>query len=244
MSMRTNLASGAATFQMVEHVMSALYALEIDNCVVQTNAEEMPGLDGSSYAYVDALQSVGMVMQAAARKRFIVDRSIHVGTAESWVEVSPAVRGWPSFEYRLDYGMTSQIKAQSFTHQITPSNYLRDIAPARTFVTAEQVAHFRAANIGNHVTMNDLIVFDAAGSVIDNALRFSDECSRHKVLDLIGDLALAGVDLVGKVVSFRGGHQLNRLMAQSLAKFAECSTMSTGSGSQSAPPQTRRPMAA
>lgn len=244
LSMRTNLANGSANFQMVEHVMSALYSLEIDNCDVETDAEELPGLDGSSGAYVEALQSVGMVMQGAARKRFIVDRTLRVGTPEAWVEVSPSPRGCASFEYRLDYGISSPIQEQTSTHLLTPSNYCREIAWARTFVTAEQADRLRASGVGTHVTNQDLVVFDSNGHVVDNELRFVNECARHKTLDLIGDMAMAGVELVGKFVSFRGGHQLNSELAGLLAEFAACSYMSVGPGSQSAPPLTLRPRAA
>jgi len=243
-SMRTNLARGNATFQMVEHVMAALYALEIDNCIVVTSAEEMPGLDGSSGPFVDALQSVGMVMQAAARKRYIVDRVMRIGEPASWIEVSPSQRGCASFEYRLAYGDTSPISPQTCSHLLTPSNFCRELAYARTFVTADQAARLRASGIGTHVTNQDLVVFDANGVVIDNQLRFTNECARHKALDLIGDLALSGVDLVGKFVSFRGGHQLNSQMAKLLAEFADGSTMSSGTGSQSAPPISLRSRAA
>lgn len=244
LSMRTNLDNGSASFQMVEHVMSALYSLEIDNCYVETDAEELPGLDGSSGAYVEALQAVGMVMQAAARKRFIVDRTLRVGTPEAWVEVSPSTRGCASFEYRLDYGISSPIQEQVSTHLLTPSNYCREIAWARTFVTAEQADRLRVSGVGTHVTNQDLVVFDSNGHAIDNPLRFENECARHKTLDLIGDMAMAGVELVGKFVSFRGGHQLNSELAGLLAEFAACSHMAAGPSSQSAPPLALRPRAA
>ena len=243
-SMRTNLASGNAAFQMVEHVMAALYALEIDNCVVETDAEEMPGLDGSSNAFVDALQSVGLVMQAAARKRYIVDRVMRVGDAASWIEVSPSRRGCASFEYRLDYTGASPIPRQACYHLLTPNNFCRELASARTFVTAAQAQQLRDNGVGAHVTNSDLVVFDDDGSVVGNKLRYDNECARHKVLDLIGDLAMAGVDLVGEFVSFRGGHRLNGELASMLAKFASCSQMSAGTGSQSAPPVALRTRAA
>ena len=243
-SMRTNLRRDNATFQMVEHVMGALYALEIDNCIVETDAEEMPGLDGSSGPYVNALQTVGMVMQAAARKRYIVDRVFRIGEQKSWIEVSPSQGECASFEYRLDYGDTSPIAAQTCSHLLTPINFCRELACARTFVTADQAASLRASGIGTHVTNQDLVVFDIDGSVIENQLRYPNECARHKTLDLIGDLAMAGVDLVGKFVSFRGGHQLNGQMAAMLAKFATLSNMSAGTGSQSAPPVSLRSHAA
>lgn len=243
-SMRTLLASGNATFQMVEHVMAALYALEIDNCVVESDAQEMPGLDGSSGPLVDAILSVGSVTQAAARSRYIVDRFLRVGDAENWIEVSPSDSGCASFEYRLDYGDASPIKPQSHTHLLTPENFCRELARARTFVTSDQAEQLRQQGVGSHVTDEDLIIFDRQGSVVGGQLRYHDECARHKTLDLIGDLAMAGTDLVGKFVSYRGGHRLNGQLAALLSQFAHRSQMSAGTGSQSAPPVVRRARAA
>jgi UDP-3-O-[3-hydroxymyristoyl] N-acetylglucosamine deacetylase/UDP-3-O-[3-hydroxymyristoyl] N-acetylglucosamine deacetylase/3-hydroxyacyl-[acyl-carrier-protein] dehydratase len=225
---------------MVEHVMAALYALEIDNCIVETDGEEMPGLDGSSAAFVDALQSVGMVMQGAARKRFIVDRVFRIGDSTSWIEVSPSTVGCATFEYRLDYGDSSPIPAQSYTHLLTPTNFCRELACARTFVTAEQAVALRASGVGNHVTNADLIVFGADGSVVENQLRFADECARHKTLDLIGDIAMAGVDLLGNFVSYRGGHRLNGQVAAMLAQFASGSYMSSDVTLPASPPVSLR----
>ncbi len=223
---RTNIARGDARFQMIEHVMAALYALEIDNCLVISTAEEMPGLDGSAWPYVEALQSVGLVMQANARKRFIVDRTLHVGDPTAWIEVSPTQRDCGSFEYNLDYGQNSPIKSQSHRQMLTPSQFAKELAKARTFVTAEQAEQLRSSGVGAHVTNRDLIVFSADGQVVDNQLRYDNECARHKTLDLIGDLALAGVDLVGNIVSYRGGHRLNAQLARELTKFAGCSQIS------------------
>lgn len=243
-SMRTNLASGPATFQMVEHVMAALYALEIDNCTVEADAEEMPGLDGSSGPIVEAVLAVGTVTQAAARNRFIVDRPLRVGDERNWIEVSPSETGCASFEYRLDYGDASPIQAQTFTHLLTPKTFCQELAHARTFVTADQAAQLRDQGIGSHVTSFDLVIFDRHGSVVDGQLRYPNECARHKTLDLIGDLAMSRTDLVGKFVSFRGGHQLNGQLATRLADFANSSQMSAGTGSQSAPPIMLRSRAA
>ncbi|MGV3483846.1 MAG: UDP-3-O-acyl-N-acetylglucosamine deacetylase [Planctomycetaceae bacterium] len=243
-SMRTNLTAGRATFQMVEHVMAALYALEIDNCIVESDAEEMPGLDGSSGPLVEAFLSVGLVKQAAARNRYIVDRVMRIGDATSWIEVSPSDHGCASFEYRLDYGDSSPIQAQTYKHWLTPKGFCKELASARTFVTADQAAQLRERGIGTHVTNDDLIVFDHDGCVLGNRLRYANECARHKTLDLIGDLALAGTDLLGNFVSYRGGHQLNGQMARLLAQFATGSQMSAGTGSQSAPPIVQRACAA
>lgn len=219
-SLRTNLRDGDASFEMIEHVMAALYGLEVDNCIVEIDAEEIPGMDGSAKEFVHALRSVGMVVQAAARKRYLINRNFRVGDDHAWIEAMPVSDGHPVYEYWLDYGDHSPIRPQSYCGSLSAHSFARELAPARTFVTAEQVDRLRSAGVGTHVGPQDLLVFDDSG-LIDNRLRYENECARHKALDLIGDLALTGFDLVGHFVSNRGGHRLNAELATQLAEVAQ-----------------------
>lgn len=216
--LRTVLKTGDTRFAMIEHLMAALYALEIDNCLVEIDAEELPGLDGSANAYVKALRASGLVIQAAPRRQLIIDQTVRVGTAASWIEVSPSFDGRAHYSYRLDYGDTSSIKPQTFQSVLTPDIFCREIAPARTFVTMDQADALRKAGLAGHVANQDLLVFGSDGPV-DNVMRYPDECARHKVLDLIGDLALVGVELIGRVISHRGGHNLNAKLAERLQRM-------------------------
>lgn len=234
-SFRTNIVNGPVMFEMIEHVMAALYALEIDNCVVEVDCQEMPGMDGSALPFVEALRSVGLVVQAAARKRYIVDRTFRVGDENCWIEASPVTDGYPVFEYHLDYRDGGPIVAQHYRGSLNSYSFCRELAPARTFVTAAQVELLKSQGVGNHVGTDDLLVFGDSG-LIGNSLRFQNECARHKALDLIGDLALTGMDLIGRFVSHRGGHRLNGELARLLSRFAGTSNMTAGTGSQFAPP--------
>lgn len=204
---------------MVEHVMAALYGLQIDNCTIEIDAEECPGMDGSSLDFVGALRSAGVVGQAAGRQRLIIDRRLRVDQGASWIEAAPADDGHPAFEYRLDYGPASPIPPQTFRSTLTTELFARAFAPARTFVTAGQAERLKQQGVGRHVTPRDLLIFDSHG-LVGNSLRFDNECARHKALDLIGDLALCGVELIGHFVSHQGGHQLNAQMAQLLTRLA------------------------
>ena len=216
---RTNLRSGAAHFAMVEHLMAALFALEIDNCLVEVDAEELPGLDGSSQGYVDALRTAGLIVQARMRPRLFIREPLRVEQDGAWIEATPSPAGVSRFEYRLSYDDGTPIPAQVFAVDLTPRRFANAVADARTFVTAEQADRLRASGIAAHVTDQDLIVWGADGPIA-NPLRYPDECARHKTLDLVGDLALAAVDLVGHFVSFRGGHRLNGRMASRLVQLA------------------------
>lgn len=227
-SLRTNLCAGDASFEMVEHLMAALYALEIDNCLVEVDGEELPGLDGSSLAYVEVLRESGLILQAGSRPRLIINQTIRVGDGSGWIEATPSRNDNSVFEYQLSFDGPSPIRSQGYRVELTPRRFTREIAAARTFVTAAQAKEIRAAGLASHVGNQDLLVIDDAGPV-DNQYRFTNECARHKTLDLIGDLALSGVDLVGNFVSFRGGHRLNGKMADRLAQL-----VASQSGSDSA----------
>jgi UDP-3-O-acyl N-acetylglucosamine deacetylase len=216
--LRTIIQSGDARFEMVEHLLAALAALEIDNCFVEIDGEEFPGLDGSSQPYVEALQRCGLIIQAKSRQRLIVQQTIRVEAGNRWVEAQPSPDGLSSYEYRLSFDDQTPIAAQTYCFQCTPSRFAREVAPARTFVTLAQANTLRRQGLASHVTNQELLVFGDAGPV-DNTLRFEDECARHKTLDLIGDLSLVGVDLIGCFVSNRGGHNLNGRMARELSKL-------------------------
>lgn len=218
-ALRTNLVCGEAKFQMVEHLMAALVALQIDNCVVEINAEELPSLDGSSLGFVEALEKVGLVVQTQPRQQLIIRDRYRIGTAEGWVEVSPARQGESYYEYQLSFDDETPIAPQAFGVELTPDRFAREVSSARTFVTSAQAEQIRSAGLASHVTNQDLLVISDEGPV-ENTYRFENECARHKTLDLIGDLGLAGVELIGRVVSFRGGHNLNGRMAKQLAQLA------------------------
>jgi UDP-3-O-acyl-N-acetylglucosamine deacetylase len=123
-----------------------------------------------------------------------------------------------SVDYVLDYG-PGPIGRQEFSIEITPDSYRRELARARTFITIDEADRLRAAGLGLDVSMQDLVVFGPHGPV-DNRLRWPDECVRHKVLDLVGDLALAGRPIHGHVRAYRSGHRLNAMLAAKLVRAA------------------------
>lgn len=205
---RTNLVHGGAAVEMVEHVLAALSGMEIDNCEVWVDRPEMPGCDGSCQAFVAALDEAGAVEQDALRTRLIVTDTTRVGNDESWVEARPATTPGLTIRYRLDYGPNNPIGRQTVQLKVTPQTFRRDLAAARTFILQEEADWLRSRGLGSRVSPADLLVFNDEGPV-DNVLRFPDECVRHKALDLVGDLALAGCDLSGQIIAYRSGHRLN-----------------------------------
>ena len=205
---RTTLRAGGASVEMVEHIMAALAGLRIDNCEVWVDAVEMPGCDGSSQPFVAALSQAGAVTQNAMRTALVVREITRLGDIDSWVEARPSAGPGMSVKFRIDYGSGNAIGRQTLTLPITPDSFCRELAPSRTFMLKSEADWLVAQGLGGRTTAKDLLIFDGDGP-IDNELRYRDECVRHKALDLVGDLALAGCDLIGHFVAHRSGHRLN-----------------------------------
>jgi UDP-3-O-acyl N-acetylglucosamine deacetylase len=210
---------------MIEHVMAALAGLEIDNCEIWTTAAEMPGLDGSSAPLVAALQKAGIVEQNALQPSLRIERAVRVTEGDQWLEVRPTTSERSVFVYHLDYGPSSPIQPQVFGFTFTSNAFTCQISDARTFLLRSEAESLRQKGIGRRTSFRDLLVLDQHGPV-DNCFRYPDECARHKILDMIGDLALAGIPIVGHFVAYRSGHRLNAkltemVLAEHRAFFAE-----------------------
>lgn len=212
---RSSLAAGLAKVEMVEHVMAALTGLKIDNCEVWVSGTELPGCDGSSLPFVEALESAGAVEQDALRAQLVVDEPARVGDSESWLEARPSDAHRLTIQCEIDYGPEGPIGRQAMRIDITPDTLRNELAAARTFLLEPEAVWLRSKGLGCRVTCRDLLVFGPDGP-IDNPLRFENECVRHKVLDLVGDLGLAGCDIVGHISVHCGGHRLNAELVQTL----------------------------
>ena len=196
---RTTLAVAGVQVQLVEHCLSALAG---------------PGLDGSSRAFVEAIDAAGLEDLAAPVDPLVVAGTVRVEEGEAWIEASAPRSAGLTVEYELDYG-PGPIGRQSLAVRVDPEVYRQGLAAARTFISAAEATRLRASGLGLAVTPQDLVVFGADGP-IGNTLRWSDECVRHKVLDLVGDLALVGRPLHAHVRCSRSGHRLNAALAARL----------------------------
>ncbi|HVJ82326.1 MAG TPA: UDP-3-O-acyl-N-acetylglucosamine deacetylase [Planctomycetia bacterium] len=213
---RTALAAGGASVEMTEHVLAALVGLEIDNCTIEVDGPELPALDGSAAPVAAALAASGFVQQSEPRRLLSIYAPVAVtdGAAAISIHRSP---GEFSIHYRLEVDHPG-IGVQEFRYLHSPRAFLAEIAPARSFIRAAEVEGLRALGIGARMTVRDLLVFGDDGAPVENALRYPDECVRHKILDCLGDLALVGRPLYGAVRALRTGHATNgRLAAAILA---------------------------
>jgi UDP-3-O-[3-hydroxymyristoyl] N-acetylglucosamine deacetylase len=217
MPLRTVLRSGEAVVEMVEHIMASLAGMQIDNCEVWVNQPEMPGCDGSCLPFVEALQEAGAIEQHALRPVRAIRQPVRIGTEESWIEARPGPPGKTLLQYELDYGSGSPIGRQSLEILLNPRYFRFNLAPSRTFLLEREAAAIQDQGLGLRATFRDLLIFAADGP-INNPLRFPDECVRHKISDMIGDLALAGCDLVGRFVAYRSGHRLNAELVRAITE--------------------------
>lgn len=212
---RTALRNGDASVEMVEHIMAALAGLQIDNCELWVNEPEMPGCDGSSLPFVEVLRSAGTVEQDAPRLRKVVRRPLRIGDENSWIEARPCCSNKMVLRYELDYGSGSSIGRQSLEVSLSPRHFHINLAPSRTFLLESEAEALKSMGLGQRATCKDLLVYGPNGP-IDNVLRFPDECVRHKMVDMVGDLALAGCDLVGRFIAYRSGHRLNAELVRAI----------------------------
>jgi UDP-3-O-acyl N-acetylglucosamine deacetylase len=214
-SRRTTLGNPPAQVMLVEHVLAALAGLKIDNCSIELDACEPPGLDGSAREFVAALADAGCVAQPGRRPIWSVSEPVTVGQNGATLTLYPPDRPGLRISYMLEYGDGCPIARQRFTLPVTPDRMITEVAGCRTFLLEKEAVEFRLQGLGERLTPADLLVFGPRGP-IDNRLRFADEPARHKVLDVLGDLALCGADLEGHVVAYRSGHPLNVQLVRSL----------------------------
>jgi UDP-3-O-acyl N-acetylglucosamine deacetylase len=213
---RTTIAAGAAQVSLVEHVLAALAGLRIDNCFIEVDAPEPPGLDGSARAFVDALHTAGSVIQNATRNIWGVEHPIVVRAKGATLAIHPLDE--LKISYLLDYGRTSTVSPiawQIHTQVLTPESFQNELASCRTFLLEQEAIDLQRQGIGPRTGTSDLLVFGPRGP-IDNTLRFANEPARHKCLDIVGDLALLGCDLRGHVVAYRSGHALSVELVRTL----------------------------
>jgi UDP-3-O-[3-hydroxymyristoyl] N-acetylglucosamine deacetylase/3-hydroxyacyl-[acyl-carrier-protein] dehydratase len=202
-----------------EHCLAACTGLGIDNLRIELDAVEFPGLDGSAKDFVELLRSAGIVEQEAARRVFDLAETVSVSDGRSSIVALPYKSGL-KITYTLDDHGGALGGAQVVEVELTEASFAEQIAPARTFCLAKEVEQLRAAGLGKGATYQNTCVYDGT-RVIDNQLRFPDEAARHKILDLIGDLALATRRVNAHVIAVRTGHRENMLLVQELNRRIE-----------------------
>jgi UDP-3-O-[3-hydroxymyristoyl] N-acetylglucosamine deacetylase len=197
-----------------EHVLAALRGMGVDNATIEVDGPEVPIMDGSAAPFVAAIDQAGIVSQSAARRFIQVLKPVQVAIGESFGELRPNAAGFRA-EIEIDFA-NPVIGRQSYVLDLTPERFRREISRARTFGCMNDVARLWSAGFALGASFDNSVVFDDTRLLNTEGLRYTDECARHKVLDVIGDLALAGLPLLGAFRSVRGGHKLNHAVLTAL----------------------------
>jgi len=213
---RTSLRNGTVAIETVEHCLAAISGLGIDNIEVELTGPELPGMDGSCLPFVESLSQASKVTQEAPKPVYQITDAITVREGDAMLAALPGEADELSILYDLDYSQHGIIDRQVYAINFTPETFTREIAPARTFVMEQEAIKLREGGYGRHLTYKDILVLGPQG-VIENELRFPDEPVRHKILDLIGDLALLGRQIRGRIVGYKSGHSLNQALVRKLA---------------------------
>lgn len=211
-SRRSSIGADGAEVQTVEHLMATLSSLGIDNIDVEIDSNELPGLDGSAVNFVEALEKAGIKEQDKERYVYAVKGTISIEEAGSSITIVPAKEFKVSYTLNYDHPL---LEAQFLELAVTSDSFKSEIAPARTFCLESEAAELQSQGLGLGANYENTLVVGKEG-VIRNKLRFKDEFVRHKILDLIGDLYLAGCPIKGHVIALKSGHSLNLKIAAKL----------------------------
>src|SRR6201997_966031 len=198
----------------VEHVLAALRGMGVDNATIEVDGPEAPIMDGSAAAFVTAIEQAGIVTQSAPRRFIQVLKPVQVALGDSFGELRPYAGGFRA-EVEIDFA-NPVIGYQTFSLELSAEGFRREVARARTFGCMNDVARLWSAGFALGASFENSVVFDEERLLNTEGLRYSDECARHKVLDVVGDLALAGLPLLGAYRSVRGGHKLNHAVLSAL----------------------------
>ncbi len=201
------------TVGTIEHLMAALRGCGVDNVRVEIDAPEVPIMDGSSAPFVTAIESAGKNVQASPRRAIRVLKDIVVKEGDKEVRLSPAAA--PSFSGQIDYNHPD-IGSQRYTLRMVNGNFRHDIADCRTFGFLKDVEAMRAVGLALGGSLDNAIVLDDNGIMNEDGLRCADEFIRHKILDAVGDLYLAGGPILGAYDGLRAGHMMNNALLRAL----------------------------
>lgn len=199
----------------IEHIMSALAAYGIDNILIELNAPEIPIMDGSSLPFVYLLQDAGIVDQAAEKRFLRIKAPVEVREPDKWVRFEP----YDGFKITLTIAFDHPVfnrSNQTFTIDFAGQSYIEEIARARTFGFMQEVELMRSHNLGLGGNLNNAIVIDDTDVLNPDGLRYQDEFVRHKILDAIGDLYIAGHPIIGAFTGYKSGHAINNALLRKI----------------------------
>jgi len=211
----TTLGENGCTLSTVEHLLAAMWGLGVDNALIQVEGPELPIMDGSAAPFAKLLTETGLRSLPWPRAYVLVQRPVELREGEQWIRIYP---GDARITYTIDFPHPL-IRRQRYSIPVKPRSFRREIAPARTFGFLKEVQYLQANGLALGGSLDNAVVLDDAAVLNPGGLRFPEECVRHKILDAVGDLALLGMPLVGRLEVGRGSHALHlKFMEQLMAR--------------------------
>jgi len=209
----TTLGSQRNVIHTVEHLLSVIYSYGIDNLLIEIDGPEVPIMDGSGAAYVFLIKEAGLTFQSSPKKFLVITDTIRVTYQDKWAEISPAdsliIDSTIVFPHAL-------IKEQRRVFDFNTENFINEISRARTFALMKDVDSLKRKGLIRGGSLDNAVVLDDYKVVNHDGLRFNDEFVRHKILDTIGDIALLGHPVLGKITTYKSGHNVHNLLCQKL----------------------------
>jgi UDP-3-O-[3-hydroxymyristoyl] N-acetylglucosamine deacetylase len=205
----TGLTRDEGGVETIEHLLAALVSTGIDNLIVELNTPEVPIMDGSAAPFIYLLQEAGIKRLSASRRYLKILRPITLSRGDKRIAIYPSDHLKVTYTISFDHPL---LRHQARTVRITEESFIEDIAPARTFCFLKEVEMLRQNGLALGGSLDNAIVIGETG-ILNSALRFDDEFVRHKILDVVGDLALVGHPIIGHIVAHRGGHELHTSFA-------------------------------
>ncbi len=216
-SYATTLMKKGVMISTVEHLLSSLYGLGIDNMYLDLNSMEVPILDGSGLRFMQEIEKVGIVEQEEPRRYILIQEPIEVRQGEKIAGVYPDRVPKATYSISFEHNAIGQQKIQ---FELTPELYRSEIGPARTFGFMSDVEYLRKCGLIRGGSMDNAVVLDESG-IVNNHLRYPDEFVRHKLLDLLGDISLVGYPIIGHLHAHKAGHAIHAALADQIARHKE-----------------------
>lgn len=213
----TLLSHDGASIGTIEHLMAAIAACGITDLLVEVDGPELPIFDGSAAPFLFLLQSAGIIGDGLATPQIEILRSVRVFRGDAWAELHPHHAGGTGFDLTLSIAFAATaIGTQSYDFVLSENGFANEIAAARTFTMVSEIEAMRAAGLARGGSLANAIVVDSDKIMNPEGLRFENEFVRHKLLDVVGDLALAGAPISGRFIGHRTGHALNNQLLRAL----------------------------
>lgn len=203
---QTSLIANGVAIATIEHLVATLMSLGVDNAVVHVTGGEVPAMDGSARCFVDAIDEVGLVFLKQHKKILRVVAPVRVSDGAAWAQLTPASSG---MSFDVEVAFRQPIGRQRHILSLTPETFRNELASARSFGSLDEAQRLWSQGLALGASLENSLVYDERGVLNPHGVRYENECARHKMLDAVGDLALAGAPLIGAFRSYRSGHRLN-----------------------------------